>query len=254
MYFGFITVRASSKRLPKKCFKKLNNITVIDHCILRAKSCKITPILCTTKNPADRILMKYAKKNRIRIFRGSEKNKIKRWYDCANYFNIKKFHTIDADDPYFDTNAIKKSIKELNQKYNIILPSKVSRKGGASEGYSFSKIGIYHLYKSLFDYKFKNFENFDTEMIDGFIKKLKIKKKIFMGTKYEIKKDIRLTLDYKADYDLIKKISKKFHYSTSRFEINKFLNNNKNLLNINFFLNKKWKNKQNKFKIPQLKK
>tara|TARA_Y100000389_G_scaffold147641_1_gene146575 strand:- start:45450 stop:46214 length:765 start_codon:yes stop_codon:yes gene_type:complete len=252
MYFAFITVRTNSKRLPNKCFKELNNIKIIDHCILRAKSFKIIPIICTSNNPADKILIKHAKKNKIRIFRGSEKNKIKRWYDCAKYFGIKKFHTIDADDPYFDPSSIKKSLNSLNNRYNIILPSNASRIGGASEGYSFSNFGISTLYESLFKYSFKKLETFDTEMIDKFIDNLHLKKKFFIGVKYEIKRNIRLTLDYKEDYDLLQIIGKNFKYSSSRLKINNFLRNNKNLLEINFFLNKKWKNKQDKFKIPKV--
>ena len=81
-------------------------------------------------------LIKIAKKFRINYFKGSEKNKIKRWYDCAKKFKLKYFHTIDADDPFFDPLAVIKSL-ELLKSYDLILPSKFSRNGGASEGYSF---------------------------------------------------------------------------------------------------------------------
>lgn len=252
MYYGLITVRSNSNRFPKKCFQKLNNISVIDHCILRAKFAGIIPIICTTSNKKDNIFKNYAKKHKVKIFRGSEQNKIKRWYDCIKHFRIKKFHTIDADDPYFDYFAIKKSIRCINKTYNIILPSQASRKGGASEGYSFSYFGIEALYQSLFNYNFKNFDKFDTEMIDNFIKNLNLKKKKFGGTSYEIKSNIRLTLDYEEDYKLLRVLSNIFNYSSSRYKINRYLSKNRYLLDINFFLNKKWKSKQNSFKTPKI--
>ena len=52
-----------------------------------------------------------------------------RWYDCAKKFKLKYFHTIDADDPFFDPLAVIKSL-ELLKSYDLILPSKFSRNGG----------------------------------------------------------------------------------------------------------------------------
>ena len=101
---------------------KLNfgDVNVITHLIRRAKKFKIIPIICTTKNKSDDILEKISRFEKINFFRGSEKNKIKRWHDCSRKFNIKYFHTIDADDPFFDSISINKcglflyqSVKDL---------------------------------------------------------------------------------------------------------------------------------------------
>ena len=96
----------------------------------------------------------------------------------------------------------------------------------------------------------------NTEMIDGFLKKLNSRKTIlkkFKGTKHEIKKNIRLTLDYQKDYVLLKKISNYFHFSSDRKKINFFLKKNKDILKINIKYEKKWKDKQNSFLIPSFK-
>ena len=50
-----------------------------------------------------------------------------------------------------------------DSKYDIILPSKISREGGASEGYSFSKYGIK---KMINKFKILKYKNSNIEMID----------------------------------------------------------------------------------------
>ena len=251
-HFGIITVRTQSSRLKEKCLLKIDDYSIIEICIIKCLKANIIPIICTTKNKTDDILEKISKKFNIKCYRGSEKNKIKRWFDCAKKLNLKKFHTIDADDPFFDPKAIKNSL-ELLKFYDLILPSTISRNGCASEGYSFKMKSIEKLYISLFDFKFKNIDKLDTEMIDFFLKRLQIKKKIFSGMKYQLKKQIRLTLDFKKDYDLFKKISKKISIFAERKDINKFLKNNYKLSIENFYLNKKWEKKQKKFETPRLK-
>ena len=55
---------------------------------------------------------------------------------------------------------------------NLLTASRFSE---ASEGYSFSRKGIIKLYKSLNLYKFEEkLDNFDTEMIDGFLDNSKL--------------------------------------------------------------------------------
>ena len=251
-YVSLITVRTSSSRLKEKCLLKINNYSIIEICILKCLGAQIIPIICTTFNKRDEILVNIAKKYGIKYFRGSEENKIKRWFDCAKKFQLKYFHTLDADDPFFDPKAIKKSL-DLLRLYDLILPSTISRNGAASEGYSFKFKSIKKLYKSLFDFKFKSINNLDTEMIDFFVKRLKIKKKIFFGMKYQLNKKIRLTLDYKKDYDLFKKIFKNFTIFAERKDINIFLKNNYKIRNENIYLNKKWEKKQKNFEKPRLK-
>ena len=251
-YIGLITVRTQSSRLKKKCLLKINNYSIIEICILKCLKANIVPIICTTNKKEDEILIKIAKKFRINYFKGSEKNKIKRWYDCAKKFKLKYFHTIDADDPFFDPLAVIKSL-ELLKSYDLILPSKFSRNGGASEGYSFKFSSIKNLYNSLFDFKFIKINHLDTEMIDYFINRLKVKKKLFRGMKYQLKKETRLTLDYKKYYILFKKIFENFSIFSERKDINNFLKKNHKIRNKNIYLNKIWGKKQKNFIKPILK-
>ena len=54
-------------------------------------------------------------------------------------FDIKKFHTVDADDPFFDGQLMKKSFMLLNEGYDVICPTESSSLGAASVGYSLTK-------------------------------------------------------------------------------------------------------------------
>ena len=254
MYNGIITVRSSSTRLKKKCFLIIDNLKIIEHVILRCLYGNINPIICTSKNIEDKRLVKIAKKYGIGYFQGSLKNKIKRWHDCVIKKNIKFFHTIDADDPYFDYNAVRESLDLLkNKKLDLVKPSKASRYGAASEGYSFSQKGIIKLYKSLQQYKSKKkVDLLDTEMIDGYLDNSNLNYKNYKGKKYQIKKNIRLTLDYKEDFKVMKILFEKFGFFTSREEINKFLKKNKKILKINYFRNNSWNKKQKTFVMPGL--
>ena len=241
-YYGFITVRTGSSRLKKKCLLKFGKFKILDHIILRAKKSNITPILCTTHSASDNVLETIAKKRNIKVFRGSINNKIKRWRDCADKFKIDYFHTIDADDVFFDPISVKKSIKLCRTNYDIIYPSKISRDGGASEGYSFS-YGLIDRINNNIKKNYKNFYNLDTEMIEKFIDRKKFKVKIFNGLSYQIK-NVRLTLDYVEDYKMLKKVRNKCGNFASRKKINFFLKKNYDVVKINYFRTIDWKKKQ----------
>lgn len=241
-FFSLITVRCSSKRLKKKCLLKFGEINVIEHIILRALKSNIIPIVCTTTNKSDFIIQKISKKYKVKCFRGSSKNKIKRWYDCAKKNKINFFHTIDADDPFFDPISIKKSILKCIDNNDIVFPSEVSRAGGASEGYSFSFKAINKLNKIVNQIN-KNNNNIDTEMIEKFIDFRRFKIKVLEGSKYEIKR-ARLTLDYKEDYEMLSKVRDICGNFTTRKKINNFLKKNRDIVNINFFRNEDWRKRQ----------
>jgi spore coat polysaccharide biosynthesis protein SpsF len=237
--YGFVTVRTQSSRLPSKCLLPFGNTNVIRHIIRRSKAFGIMPILCTTTNKSDSILEKIAKSESVKIFRGSEKNKLKRWYDCARKFNINYFHTIDADDPFFCHKSIFSSMDLLiNKKLDIVLPSKQSSAGLAIEGYSISYSFLRNIMSKL------NSEKLDTEMFSKFLDLKKCKSKIFIE-KYKNFK-CRLTLDYIEDYYLLFSLCKILGNNVQRTKINKFMLNNPDFYKINWFRNKDWKAKQRK--------
>ena len=228
MYASIITARTQSSRLPKKILKKINKKnTSIDILIHRAKKIGYPVILATSKKSTDNDLCRYVKKNHdIIIFRGSEKNKILRWYNCFHKFKIKKACMIDGDDICFDFKLYKKAMKtKLNSHDLIRYPEKIIT---GCFMYIF-KISMIKKIKKVS----KNFS--DTEMIEPFIKKLKCKQKTLQVDELYKSKNIRLTLDYSEDLVFFKKIFRKFSIIESTDKILKFLKNNKRLSKINYF-------------------
>tara|TARA_B100001113_G_C21118300_1_gene626311 strand:- start:2920 stop:3675 length:756 start_codon:yes stop_codon:yes gene_type:complete len=240
---GFISVRTSSSRLPKKCFLPFGtNETVLSHVIKRTKYFGIDPIICTSTDKSDNEIENLAKKMKIKIFRGSLKNKLKRWADCADYFEIDAFHSIDADDPFFDGKLIKKSMQILYEKnLDCVCPTESSSNGSASVGYSLTKDIVKKAIKNLSDED-------DTEMMWYFLEKVRFIKMETLSDRSD-KQQLRLTLDYEEDYWLLLFIQRLFGTFASRNEINNLFSSNPDLAKINLFRNDQWKKAQTDKKI-----
>ena len=88
---AIIQARMGSKRLPGKMLKKLSEFSLIEWTILRIKqSKKINKIvLATTNLKKDDPLVKAAKKYKICIFRGSEKDVLGRFFKAAKKMKAK---------------------------------------------------------------------------------------------------------------------------------------------------------------------
>ena len=232
---GFITVRTSSTRLPKKCLLPFGESTVLNHIIRRAVSYDINPIVCTSASKEDDVIEEIANKEGVRCYRGSLDNKLQRWLDCAMHFNIDTFHTIDADDPFFDGNEMKDSVKILQEKgLDMVKPTKSSSAGGASVGYSLSTDIVKRACKGLD-------KNTDTEMMWYYMEKVPdLKTKVLPETRESITK-MRLTLDYEEDYWLLESVRRILGNLASRDEVDLLFLSNPDMYKINWFRNKEWK-------------
>jgi len=235
---GLISVRTSSSRLPEKCLLSFgNNINVIQHIIRRCINYNIKPIVCTSFDSSDDILVKVARSEGAEYFRGSLNNKLKRWADCCAKFNLENFHTIDADDPFFDGDLMKQSIELLKKGYDVVCPTKSSSAGGASVGYS--------LTREIVDKAVKMTEDkTDTEMIWYYLDKIPGIKKINLTAKDEYKSKVRLTLDYEEDYWLLESVRRILGNNCTRKEVDNLFKNNPDLYKINWFRNQEWKKNQ----------
>jgi len=231
---GFITVRTSSTRLPKKCLLPFGEATVLNHIIRRAVSYDIEPIVCTSTSKKDDIIEKIAIKESVECYRGSLDNKLQRWLDCAVHFNISEFHTIDADDPFFDGNEMKYSMRILKKEgFDMVEPTKSSSSGGASVGYSMTTRIIREACKDLD-------KDADTEMMWYYIEKIpNLKTRKLPETRKNVS-NVRLTLDYEEDYWLLESIRRMVGNMASRDKVDQLLLSNPDMHKINWFRNKEW--------------
>lgn len=231
---AFITVRTTSSRLPQKCLLPFGKWNIIEHIINRTKHYGLDPIICTSTDPSDNILEEIAHNEGVKVFRGSLINKLKRWYDCCNHFNIDTFHTVDADDPFFDGELMKKSMKLLNNGYDVVCPTESSSAGDASVGYSLTKNVIAKTLEFIEDEE-------DTEMIWYYLDKVENLKKIILHNPNKRPIKVRLTLDYEEDYWMLQTVRRILGNLADRKNVDLLFRENPELYKINWFRNEEWK-------------
>lgn len=240
---GFITVRTSSARLPGKCLLPLGDETVISHVIKRAISYGIEPIVCTSTDKSDDILEEISNELGVKCFRGSLVNKLKRWLDCAEHFKVNSFHTIDADDPFFDGSEMIESLNLLESgNYDVVCPTKSSSAGGASVGYSLTSAVVKRASVNLQD-------DTDTEMMWFYLEKLHGVRMAVLPESGRQISGVRLTLDYQEDYWLLASIARILGSNPERDKVRQLFLNNPDLTKINLFRNDEWKKAQLSKKI-----
>jgi len=200
MKIGFlITARLKSERLPLKIIKDLNGKTVIERLIDRIKEIKdITDIvLCTSTNSQDKLLVDIAQKNNIYYFNGDEEDVLKRLLDAAKFFELDYFLGITADNPLitiYYSNLIVEEIKK--NKYDFIKLEGLPL-GVATYGMRVKALEVVCKIKSIVDTEIWGYLIDRPEIFD--IKTIKIADKLN-------RPELRFTLDYEEDYELIRNI------------------------------------------------
>ena len=118
-----IQARTDSVRLPGKTLLNLGNKTVFQYQIERLKKSKKIDslILATTKKKIDDKLCTIAKNKHIKIFRGDEKNVLKRYYLSAKKYKSSVIVRVTADCPFIDVKYIDELIQIfIKNKYDYM--------------------------------------------------------------------------------------------------------------------------------------
>jgi len=233
MIVAFITVRSSSSRLAQKCFLPFGEVTVLEHIIKRVQYYGLEPLVCTTNELEDDLIVEMANHLNVRYFRGSSINKLLRWRDCCQAFNIQEFHTVDADDPFFCGEEVKRSFALLKLGYDMVAPTPSSSRGGATVGYSLSATIVEKACEGLET-------ETDTEMMWFYIERVKGLRKITLTDPAESVIYHRMTLDYPEDYILLEAIRLIVGNFASRSQIYDVLKNNPDLAKVNAFRSEEW--------------
>lgn len=237
---AFITVRSTSSRLPQKCFLPFGDICVLEHVIKRAQFYNLEPVVCTTNDPEDDRIAGLALRLNIRCFRGATVNKLLRWRDCCRSLSIDMFHSVDADDPFFCGEEVKRSYSLLQSGYDMVAPTPSSSSGGATVGYSLRADIIERVCSDLAP-------ETDTEMMWSFIDRVQGVKKVTMENPDQSVIDVRMTLDYHEDYILLDAIRSIAGNLATRKDIATVLKNNPDLTKINNWRSGEWlENQRNK--------
>ena len=227
---AIIQARSNSSRFKDKIFKKIEEKEVILYLISRLKRSNFVKdlIVAIPNNKKNQKLYKFLIKNNIPIFRGSEKDVLKRYYECAKKNNIKNILRITSDCPLIDFKLIDKMAKKFLRKKLDYFSNIIERSfpdGLDAEFFTFKALSKANKNAIL---------NNDREHVTPYI----IRSNKFTKSNYLNAIDyskVRITLDYKSDLKLIKKIVKNFKNQNyfGLEELIKFYKTNKKLFEKN---------------------
>jgi spore coat polysaccharide biosynthesis protein SpsF len=240
MNYIFISARTNSTRLPNKAILDLCGKPSILYLIENLKYSKFANqiILCTTTKKDDDALCQIAQSNGIQTFRGPEEDKLLRWLGACRQYGVDFFVNVDGDDIFFDHGLADLC---LSQEKGLDF---IDGRGLYNDVYGIRASAL-ELVCNL-----KNAD--DTEFIrPHFVdpsKGFKINKLQDVPNKYN-KKNIRMTLDYIEDLKFFETVINHFEQAGVMLtfdNILQFLENNPEVVKINWFREEEWKNNQTK--------
>ena len=111
-----IQARMGSSRLPGKVLMKSDNGTpLLYHVINQLRHCSKVKnlVIATTTNQEDDEIEKFADNNSVNVFRGSEKDVLDRYFQCAKKHSFSTIVRITSDCPLIDPQIVDKVIERF---------------------------------------------------------------------------------------------------------------------------------------------
>ena len=205
-----IQARIASTRLPNKILLPFyKNLTILDLLIQRLqKYLSIPIILATSTNPSNDILLNFANKYKIPLFRGSEEDVLQRFIDCSREYGFDGIIRICSDNPFISIIELETLIRSISENEDYISATFDQVKPTIQE-----HIGIYPEYITFTALKKiselttepcyrEHVTNYAYGNPDIFkIKLIKVQ---------DPPQNIRLTVDTKQDFQYLKEVWKQF--------------------------------------------
>ena len=239
----FITVRNGSSRLPNKAWLEINGISSIEYLINRVKFSQLADkiVLCTTENSTDDNLVDLAKKNNIDYFRGSEEDKLERWFFAAKKHKVDFFVTADGDDTFCEPQLIDIAFHQYNDYKTDFIHGDRLITGSFTYGISFSALAKVIEIKDTTDTEMMWVYFTQTGLFD--VHPLK------PVTSEYYRDDIRMTLDYPEDLEFFRTVDGigggHFPY-LDLDKIIEIIDRNPFIKDINYFRHIQWAENQRK--------
>lgn len=192
-----ITVRMKSTRLKKKVLLEYKNKSILKYLTDRLKyNFNERIIICTSTHSDDDVLIDFARQENVDYFRGSEDDVLDRYYKTSKSFNIEKCYIVYGDEPFTDIDTMNKNFEMLDVNEAMWIKNDSLPEG--TYGYGMTFKGIQYINK----HKLSN----SLEVWQIMASKMPLKK-INYKTEFKEKFDkVRLTIDYKEDFEVFKSI------------------------------------------------
>lgn len=245
MIVGIIQARMGSTRLPGKIMLEVAGKSMLEHMIERISLSKKMDkiIVATTKNKIDDVIEKICKKNKIQYLRGSEQDVLSRFKDAADITNASTIVRLGADSPLLDATIIDDVIDCYEKNHYDYVSNLFPRPATYPDG-----VMVEVFSSKILENADKNAKKpSEREHVTFYIwmqpKKFKIHRVDF---KIDLSK-YRFNLDYKEDYELIKKIFENLLPIKKFFQMNdiiEWLKKNPQVFEINSHIEalQGWKN------------
>ncbi len=228
---GVIQARMNSSRLPGKVMLNLLGKPIIHHIYDRLTTCKQLDavVISTGGYNENKEICDYAKKNNFPLYSGSETDVIDRLYKTALKFDASSIVRITADCPLVDPIIVDKLISEFlknAEKYDIITNCNIPTFPHGLDVEVYSTKILKKLWNDISELEFRDWFSLYTRK--------NLKDRMLNITNNVNLSHLRLTVDYKEDFELIKLIYEEMQSNTFVLDdVLKILKQKPELLDIN---------------------
>lgn len=201
-----IQARMGSSRLPGKVLMLVDEMhPSLTYTINQLRACKLIDkiIVATTTNKEDDVISDHAIKLGIDIFRGDPEDVLSRYYHCAKKYSLSSILRVTADCPLIDPIIVDKGISIfLEKKYDYVTNTfpRTFPDGNETEIFTYASLEMAHLNAKLPS---------EREHVTPYFRNNKEKFSIFNFINTSDLSDLRWTLDYDVDLQLIRAIISK---------------------------------------------
>ena len=210
MKVGFLIVgRLKSTRLPRKLLLPLGSKSIFEIQVARIREAKgINEILlCTSLNPQDDALVEEAERVGIAVYRGDENDVLERMFRAASARNFDLVVTITGDCPLVAPSYVDEIVSSYGEEQQDLITQFGLPHGCFSYGIDVRALGRVVSIKDSSDTEVwgryfsdtGNFKVFDLPVSNPF----------------HARPDVRLTLDYPEDYEVLKRLCESLKLDTN---------------------------------------
>lgn len=239
-----IEARMNSSRLPGKVLMDIGGIKSLECQIQRLKKSNFIDdiVIATTKNSEDDELVKFAKYNNVKVYRGSENDVMKRILGASKSVNADLQVQTTGDCPLIDSQIVDSVIEtflesdgrydfvsnEIIRSYPIGLDCRVFPVNVLAKAEAICSDFAHRVHGSTFIYSEEGKKNFICKNV--------------MSPDSLNQPNYRWTLDEHADLEFIKKVVSHFKYQLidfSSYDLMNWLNKNPKIVSINAHVKQK---------------